>query len=255
MTGNIRLTSKADWNRFWRPHRSKLRRVNTLKYFHFWLDRFFQTTIPPYSKVLEAGCGGSIWLPHLARQGHEAWGVDFSPEGIELSETYKRAYHTCERLILADVFDQAILPVGYFDVVYSSGFVEHFTDTDSVICRKAELARPGGLIITSIPNYTHRSLWGKLMKWLFPMSYAKHVPLDTKELDRAHERANLLPIVRARYWGCFGPGLIGSHLGHLSFLISQVTQQAVCNSFRLLRCELDSAVLSPFILCAYRKLQ
>ncbi len=39
-----------------------------------------------------------------------------------------------------------------FDIVVSRGFIEHFTDVDSVVDRHIDLLSPGGYLIVSVPN-------------------------------------------------------------------------------------------------------
>lgn len=41
-----------------------------------------------------------------------------------------------------------------YDIVISHGFIEHFSDTENILKRKISLVKPGGYLITTVPNFT-----------------------------------------------------------------------------------------------------
>ena len=82
----------------------------------------------------------------------ECWGIDFSRAGLAATQDSARALGVSVELVEADFFDVAALPKESFDVVYSGGFVEHFPDVQPLAQRLCELVRPGGVVVTTVPN-------------------------------------------------------------------------------------------------------
>ena len=83
-----------------------------------------------------------------------------------------------------------------FDAVVSFGVVEHFVPTSRVIGALSQFIRPGGVVVTIIPNLVG---WlGALQKRLNRSIYELHVPLSPASLAQAHAEAGL-EVLEARY--------------------------------------------------------
>ena len=153
-----------------RPKRSAgLRRLVPPLLLHWLRDSFAQEDfwnrlLPRYvardpgGKVLEIGVApGHEVLRFQARFGHEPFGIEFSPAGAETTRRNFAAHGIrVSNVIEGDVFDRALLAQyeSKFDVVFSRGFIEHFADPTEVIANHVHLAKPGGLIVISIPRLT-----------------------------------------------------------------------------------------------------
>lgn len=107
-------------------------------------------------RILEIGCAPGGWLVYFHRElGYDVYGVDYSQVGCELTkETLKKNGVTGE-IICEDVFDASFLNKyeEFFDVVYSLGVVEHFTDPTDIISIHLKLLRKGGSLVLGMPNY------------------------------------------------------------------------------------------------------
>jgi 2-polyprenyl-3-methyl-5-hydroxy-6-metoxy-1,4-benzoquinol methylase len=104
--------------------------------------------------AIEVGCVPGNFLVYLAKEfGYTVSGIDYS-DRLEYTRANLR-YHSVavEELHQADLF--AFRPTRQYDLVFSAGFVEHFTDHLLVIQKHAELAKPGGLVVIMVPNLTH----------------------------------------------------------------------------------------------------
>lgn len=104
--------------------------------------------------AIEIGCVPGNWLVYLAKEfGYVVSGIDYS----DLLD-YTRANLVYHHVPVGDLFNADLFtfesPKKY-DLVFSTGFVEHFTDHNLVIQKHADLARPGGLVIIIVPNLTH----------------------------------------------------------------------------------------------------
>ena len=94
----------------------------------------------------------------------------FTPYGVEYSEPgviqNRKIFdlHGIEpnNVICADFFDETFHQKykGYFDIVISRGFIEHFTDVEDVINKHLNILAQGGCLIVSIPNLNRRSFYG-----------------------------------------------------------------------------------------------
>jgi hypothetical protein len=227
------LTDRDYWNAVWSrsdPHprvaRSDVPRLRIPDdALQTWLHRLFANHLLPGSRFLEVGAGGSPWPAEVARSFDcEAWGIDFSARGLALAQAAVDAAPPARprgksaappsrvRLVEGDFFDPALLPRGAFDLVYSGGFVEHFSD-DTPMQRMAELLRTGGLVITTVPNLL--GLNGLMQRLVDPACYRRHVRFSLAELDRRHQVAGLVPVFPARYFGVLDLGSVNfARLAH-----------------------------------------
>ncbi len=105
-------------------------------------------------RVLELGCGGARFLPHLgARVGVEIAGIDFSELGIERTKNTCRALGVDDsKIVLGEIFEYASQHADEFDLVFSYGLVEHFEDISEIVSAHLECARPGGRVLVVAPN-------------------------------------------------------------------------------------------------------
>ena len=127
--------------------------------------------------AIEIGCVPGNWMVYLNKEyGYRVSGIDYS-EHLD---------YVAKNLELNDIRDFTLFHDDLFtftsairyDLVFSSGFVEHFDDHNRVIERHAELAKPGGLVAIMVPNLTHvhRILCGMfapdlLAKHRFPLMH------------------------------------------------------------------------------------
>jgi SAM-dependent methyltransferase len=256
MTDLARLEHwESEWKRM-----ASVRSVSRFNYYDSRLRAVFASQVKDQCRVLEVGCGGSKWIPYFDSSLRcETWGIDYSPEGIALTRNQLPELARC-RLIRGDFFDRDSLPSGYFDLVYSMGFIEHFEVGTAVTKRLTELLRQGGKAITIVPNFV--GPYGRLQKLVDGKVYEKHVVMRRQDLDRVHEDAGLHSVRPATYFGCFAPGVVNcgilsSKLWGLGRFISPAIrgfQQSVCWTAWLLHLDLESEFASPYILGIYQKM-
>jgi len=189
---------KEYWNDLWTggdlpaaldPRDPRLRNwIN--RRFHQAFQRAFAKCETSSMTLLEVGCGKSALLPYFVKEFHfKVFGLDYSPIGCEKAKAVLQANGVEGDIVCADLFAPPDIMVNAFDVVVSNGVVEHFEDTASCISAVSRFIKPGGLLITNIPNMVG---WiGSIQAILNRPVYEIHQLLTRDDLQRAHERAGL----------------------------------------------------------------
>jgi len=137
------------------------------------------------AKVLEVGCAPGYLLSEFAglRPNDRLSGVDFTTEGLDFSRQLFREQQIQATLHQADVRDFS--PESLYDLVYSCGLIEHFTEPESILSHHVRLCKPGGIVAVSIPNYSSQvQKW--FMRQLDPESLVTHnlSMMNTEALQR-----------------------------------------------------------------------
>jgi SAM-dependent methyltransferase len=209
--------------------------------------------------VLEVGCGGSVWLPYFRQVlGWRPVGVDYSLRGCALARRVLDRAGVDVPVHCCDLFAPLPELVASFDAVVSFGVVEHFVPTSRVIGALSRFIRPGGIVVTMVPNMVG---WlGALQKRLSRPIYELHVPLTPALLAQAHVDAGL-EVLETRYISTadFYVGIEGSNADE-ALVGARFTLKAMRFVSKLLwlaenlSCPVPSTPqLSPYVGCAARK--
>lgn len=207
--------AKADqeyWNDLWvketlpravNPASNSLRdhsRSSFHRYFSFHLPRVFSTPV----RFLEIGCGRSIWLPYFGSvHSYSVAGIDYSPRGCQQVEALLKRQSVKGDIYCADFFTGPEVLNNKFDVVFSNGVAEHFIPTSDCIRAMAKFLRPGGLLVTVVPNMAGSI--GILQKALNKPVYDIHVVITPEDLRYAHESSGMT-VLSSHYF-------LSSHFG------------------------------------------
>jgi len=244
------LTTKGHWESAWAaPPRWKLPSplfVTTRN-----MQRILRPAVRPGMRVLELGCApGKILAWVAARLNASVAGLDYSERGITWARTLFDALHIPADLRCEDVFATTFAPAS-FDVVYSSGLIEHFDDPRAIVRTHVSLVKPGGTAIIAIPDYG--GIYGRLQRWLDPENLAIHnlrimsrdalmqlAPRDLSGAVRAYRAGRLspwqlsldrklpAPLGRAASYALNGVGLLQpADIGPLCpLLVVEITRRA-----------------------------
>jgi SAM-dependent methyltransferase len=212
----------------------------------------------PAPAIIEVGCGGSVWLPYFRKVlGWRAAGVDYSPRGCALARRVLDRAGVDAPVHCCDLFAPLPELIETFDAVVSFGVVEHFVPTSRVIEALARFIRPGGIVVTMVPNMVG---WlGMLQKRLNRSIYELHVPLSPELLAQAHADAGL-EVLQASYIstadfyvgieGKAEEALFGARIALKAMqFLSKVLWLAENLSFPVS----STARLSPYVGCAARR--
>ena len=193
-----RKTTESYWSRIWAgeklPRPLQFRKTATLDFANRCFDLYFKQCFKGMKttgrSLVEIGCASSVWLPYFAKQFRfDVSGLDYSEIGCARTRKILESTGVDGKIICSDLFDFPLDWAEKFDVAISIGLVEHFDNTATCIKAIAELIKPGGHIITIIPNMG--GMIGGLQRILNTEIYELHVQLDPARLRSAHLRAGL----------------------------------------------------------------
>lgn len=171
------------------------------------MQRLLRRVARPGMRVLELGCApGKILAWVAARFDAEVAGLDYSERGIEWSRTLFQHLGTRADLRCEDVFHTTFEP-GSFDLVYSSGLIEHFEDPRAIVRAHVALTKPGGTTVIAIPDYGR--VYGWIQRRFDPENLAIH-NLRIMQPDALRELAppDWNGRVLTYRWGHLSPWLI-----------------------------------------------
>jgi len=236
-------------------------RVNRL--FHGRFSRLFGGKLPAGARLLEVGCAKSAWLPYFSKEfGFRVAGLDYSPAGCELARQVLRRSGVEGEIACADLFSPPGAMAAAFDAAVSFGVAEHFDDTAACVKAVAYFVKPGGLVITSVPNLTG---WiGAVQKLVNRPVYDIHRLLSPAALRAAHEAAGL-EVLECGYFisADFGVNnLTGVRTGTASWLLKKVLLGLLARASMLLWFFEEAIgalpanrLSSPYVVCVARRLQ
>lgn len=169
------------------PNSRKLRNY-VYREFHAYFKETFDLLPTSNMNIIEVGCANSRWLPYFAKEfGFKVAGLDRSETGCKLASEVLLHANIDGKIVCGDIFNPPKSVIGMFDVVVSFGVIEHFTN--SLDCLKAIklLLRPGGIIITVVPNLN--GILGFIGRILNREIFNKHIVIDTSEVRQIHQEA------------------------------------------------------------------
>jgi 2-polyprenyl-3-methyl-5-hydroxy-6-metoxy-1,4-benzoquinol methylase len=200
------LTDVDYWDRNWSerpvtgpldPQARGLNGTPSRSLHRFFKRIFSKINVDAGNLIAEAGCGGSAILPYFHTEfGFQAEGIDNSSVGLNLSRTIARQSGIDTPVQMADVFNLPAELRERYDIVFSYGLAEHFRPTTLILKALSKLARPGGHVLTLVPNMS--GALGLLQRLANPEVYAIHVPLTERDLALAHEQSDL-KLIEAGY--------------------------------------------------------
>jgi 2-polyprenyl-6-hydroxyphenyl methylase/3-demethylubiquinone-9 3-methyltransferase len=195
-----RLTDVRYWEAAWREG-ARASRLRLYRDFDYETVRLLRAAAGRgRAWVLEVGAGNSRVLPYLARAfGYVVCGTDFSPTGCQLLSANLSMQGVAGAVVREDLFQSSLRPET-FDVVYSSGLIEHFDDTRAVSGEHVRLLKPGGRLVLIVPNL--QGIQGAVIRRLAPPLWSKHRVFGPEDLA-GHLRALGLESVRRGYLGSF----------------------------------------------------
>lgn len=106
----------------------------------------------PNGKVLEAGCGTGVISTYLSNCGLEVTAVDIDEDMLKVARKISKQFSQKPGFKRVDLF-KSDFPVDYYDLVFSHGVLEHFSDKQIITLIKKQLRMSKTLIFSVPSNY------------------------------------------------------------------------------------------------------
>lgn len=138
--------------------------------------------------ILELGCGGSYFLPYFVKKYQmKPAGIDFSERQLKIAVDNLKGNGD---LRCKDIYEIQYDWIKSFDVVYSRGFIEHFTTPAEIIEICLMYMKPDGIMITTVPHLKGFSGFIK---------DNNHYRMNLKDLRNMHT-INDLEVIKSSYF-------------------------------------------------------
>jgi SAM-dependent methyltransferase len=110
---------------------------------------YLRPYLPNSGRCLEVGCGSARLSRFLARLGYEVVSMDYEPAALEVAARRAKDDRLSVSLVLGDAF---ALPFATdsFDVVLSTGLLEHFAKPSPIAAEMTRVLKPGGLFYSDL---------------------------------------------------------------------------------------------------------
>ncbi len=168
------------------------------------------------ARVVEVGSAPGDHLVEMKRVfGAMPFGIEYSIPGVLVNRrTFAAAGVDPDNVIASDFFAPELVDRfgGFFDVVVSRGFIEHFQDPKPVVDRHVDLLKDGGLLIVSVPNLrgVNRALCSFFHREVLPLHNLEIMRLS--RFAELFDPARVLPL-HCGYFGTFSFGVFNTRAG------------------------------------------
>ncbi|HEY3194415.1 MAG TPA: class I SAM-dependent methyltransferase [Candidatus Dormibacteraeota bacterium] len=212
--GGVRpLTDESYWDAHWQGLRLPIAvdETRARPYQRAILRVFTKFVTPdPGGRALEIGGAPGGYLAYVARTfGLEAHAIDSSPVGCRQLEENFRLLQIPIHVYCRDALSGDLSDLPRFDLVYSLGLIEHFSDPVPMIRKHVELAKPGALVVIGLPNFLGIS--APIMRLTRPEVFSAHNlrTMDLRTWDAFQQEMGLEVVFRG-YVGGWEPRIYAS---------------------------------------------
>lgn len=255
---NKKLTEEIYWDDLWSGLQlpAEISRSENKLLLNIELDAFEKYLPRKELSMLEIGGAPGQYLAYFHRQfGYKIHCLDYSANGCEKTALNFKLLNIPGTVHQADIF---LVNDGLpeFDIVFSMGFIEHFSNLDEVVGQHLKYLKPGGILMLGIPNLL--GINKLFLKMLAPRMLARH-NLNTMDIKcwKGFEDQFGLETIFKSYIGGFEPATFlvrekKTAINAVLFLKARVLNKIFHRHFSFLR-NFNSRLLSGYALGIYRK--
>lgn len=168
------------------------------------LDLFQQHLPKGKLSAVEIGGAPGQYAAYLNKfHGYDVSIIEYTEVGCSKTEENFKLLGVEGKVFCRDFFSD-LSDIPKFDVVFSSGFIEHFTDIEDVLARHVSLLKKGGVLIVGVPNF--RGISKTFLAKTAPKMLARHnlEAMDINNWDCLETKHRLQPLFKG-YIGGFEP--------------------------------------------------
>ena len=260
-----KLSTQSYWDDVLKS--ASLPRVNSRKSYLYRVTMNFVDSIlsaKQYKTFFEVGCGSSGWLPYFANKyGYRVSGLDYSEIGCQLADKNLELLNIEHDPILCrDFFAPDPTDGKKFDVVFSYGVIEHFTNPEEIVGIFNKFLNNDGVMITLVPNFT--GINARITKIFIPEVYNIHRQITKEQLADYH-KSNNLTVLKNGYAGIFSFGVMpliksdhwllrkNTFRRKIVMGIFNLADKVLSNIFKLIPIDIPSRLFSPYVICIAKK--
>ena len=116
---------------------------------------YLREYLPLDGLILEAGSGSGRWVEWLHQEGHQAIGLDWSPQLAAVAASHSKGGY----FLAADMRAIPLCNESVAGVV-SLGAIEHSVEgPESALAEYFRVIRPGGIAVITVPNFSTFRRW------------------------------------------------------------------------------------------------
>lgn len=104
-------------------------------------------------RILEPGCGHGVVGCLLSLMGADVTFLDYDDDALSQARKSARDLGVEARIefVKGDIFSMPLPPHSY-DLVWNDGVIEHFEQPVQIVKIMAQMAKPGGQVLVTVPN-------------------------------------------------------------------------------------------------------
>lgn len=141
----ISVEDNKIWDKFWRNKKFLSRLLKLTPTYKSITKKFKYLNLQKNSKILDVGCGTGKLASFWQKNGYDVIGVDISDKALKITNGFN------VKTIKADVLKKLPFEDNTFDLVYSDGLLEHFTNPNLIIKEKFRVSK--NYIFTIVPGF------------------------------------------------------------------------------------------------------
>lgn len=115
--------------------------------FEYWYDLFEK--LAPGKKMLECGCGSARMSQYMAQHGYQCTLLDYSEKALKLGKNTFDSLSLDGEFVIGDL-NHLCFSDKQFDIVFSGGVLDFFTDVHRPINEMARVLKPGGVFAANM---------------------------------------------------------------------------------------------------------
>ncbi len=147
-------------------------------------------------RILDLGCGTGRHLLFLLKRGFEVYGLDGSPNGLEIAKNWITEENLSSELVCQKIEDKFPYKDGFFDAVISIQVIHHNLMKEIMFTVKEieRILKPEGFIFLTFPSLQGFYVQKQKMKKVETRTY---IPLEGQEKGLPHHFFTVAEIKRS----------------------------------------------------------